>query len=66
MQNMGLAVGHRGQAHVKKNETHIYIFRSAPEFRALRGIGVRKGRLNGKMGLSDGRYYMNRRVSFGG
>ena len=43
VQNVPFAARPGGQGHVKKNETSIYIFRSAPEIRTLREIGTRKG-----------------------
>jgi len=52
MQNMGLATGHCGQAHVKKSGACIYNFWSAPENWLLWDLSTREGRLVSKQTCS--------------
>jgi len=60
MQNMGLAAGHCGQAHVKKSGHGFYNFRFAPKNWLMRTSSTHEGRLNGELGLSDRLSYTNR------
>jgi len=66
MQNMGLAAGHCGQAHVKKNGYLYLYFVVAPKNWLSLDLSTQEGRLIRMSAAPDRSYYMDRRSNFGG
>lgn len=66
MQNMGLAAGHCGQAHVKKNGYPYLYFVVAPKNWLSLDLSTREGRLVSEGGCSDGFLVGIRREGYGG
>ena len=66
MQNMDLAAGHCGQAHVKKNGYLYLYFVVAPKNWLSLDLSTREGRLIRKDGSGDGFFYMiNKKIMEG-